>query len=314
VPVAASWFDLAVWLGRRLAAAAPVIWAVCTAMFVVAYVVTDPAAVALPLDATDEQRAQLRHNLGLDRPIWDQYVDFLVGLIAFDMGDSYWQQRPALEIVMERVPRTLILAAGAIGLVLVIAPTLALFVSARSGGAIDRIITTTSLVALSAPPFWVAYLLILVFAVQLNWLPTYGSSDWRSILLPMVVLALPATGRLILLMRSEAIGQLRQPYMLVAQGRGFSSSHLLMHHTLRNVGAALTTFGGWELTRMIAGYSVVVETIFGWPGVGELTVRAAEHQDLILLQAGVVVTAALIVAINIVLDIIRKVVDPRISL
>jgi peptide/nickel transport system permease protein len=313
VPVGASWIDLGIWLSRRVAAAVFVIWAVCTVTFVVTYVVTDPAAVALPLDATEEQRQQLRHILGLDRPIGEQYFDFVRGLVTPDFGDSFWQQRPALEIVLERLPRTLFLTLGAIMLVLVVSPFMALYVSQRPRGIADRLAGGASLMALSAPPFWVAYILILVFAVQLGWLPTYGSTDPTGFVLPMVVLGLPAMGRVLLQMRSEARGQLHEPYMLVAEARGFSESHLRRHYTARNVGVALATFVGWEVTRMIAGYSVVVETVFGWPGIGELTVQAAEHQDLILLQACLVVTAVLIVFINIGLDLVRSRIDPRIG-
>jgi peptide/nickel transport system permease protein len=303
-----------IWLARRLAIGIAVIWAVTTAAFVLGYVVTDPASVRLSLDVNDELRQQLRSNLGLDRPLWEQYSDFIIGLLSLNIGDSFWQHRPAFEVAIERLPRTLILTGAAYLLVLLTAPALGLYASMRAGGVVDRIATIVSMVAVSAPQFWVAYLLILVFAVQLNWLPAYGADELGSIVLPVIVLALPATGRVLLLMRSEGRSQGKQPYMSVARGRGFSSRHLLVGHTLRNVAVALTTFSAWEVTRMIAGYSVVVETVFGWPGIGLMTVSAAKQQDLILLQAGLVVTALLIVAINIGIDYLRSIIDPRIAL
>ncbi len=290
------------------------LWAVSSIIFVVTNVYTDPAAVSLPLNASEEQREQRRENLGLNRPFIVQYGDFLVGLATFDIGDSFWQERDAYEIVLERLPNTLRLIGAAMTVCILLAVPLGVLAAVYERRFPDGLTLGFALTSISAPPFWVGYLLIIVFAVNLDLVPTSGSSGFRSVILPATALALPCAGRLSQLLRRAFLDEIRQPYALTAESRGFSKRYTIIHHTFRNVGASFVTYSGWELTRMLTGYSVVIEVVFSWPGVGQLAFQAVEQKDLILLEGAVLMLAALVVITNFVVDILRRLFDPRVEL
>ena len=305
---------MARWLVRRLAAAIFVLWAVSTIIFVVTNVYTDPAAVSLPLNASDEQREQRRENLGLDRPFIVQYGDFLGGLATFDIGDSFWQERAAYDIVLERLPNTLRLVGASMIFVILVAVPLGIVAALYENRSPDRGALGWALASISAPPFWVAYLLIIIFAVNLDLVPTSGSSGPKSIILPAISLGLASSGRLSQMLRRGVLDEMRQPYALTSQSRGFSKGYTIVHHAFRNVGASFVTFSGWELTRMLTGYSIVIEVVFAWPGIGLLAFQAIEQKDIILLEGSVLMIAALVVFTNLLVDILRRVIDPRVEL
>jgi len=302
------------WSVRRLLAALLVLWAVSTIIFIVTNVFTDPAAVSLPLDASEEQRDQRRENLGLNRPFIVQYADFLGGLATFDIGDSFWQERPAYDIVLERLPNTLRLVGAGILVMLVVAVPLGITAAAFERRFPDAGVLGFSLATISAPPFWIAYLLVIVFAVNLGWVPTSGSEGLRSLILPAVSIGMASAGRLAQMLRRAIIDELRQPYALTARSRGFSRRYTIVHHAFRNVASSGITFTGWELTRMFTGYTVVIEVVFAWPGVGQLAFQSIEQKDLILLEGAVLMLASLVVITNFVVDILRRMVDPRVEL
>jgi peptide/nickel transport system permease protein len=305
---------LARWLFRRIVAGILVLWAVSSIIFLVTNVFTDPAAVSLPLNASEEQRDQRREILGLDRPLVEQYGDFLEGLVTFDLGDSFWQERPAYDIVLERVPNTLRLIGAGIAFALIIAVPFGLIAAKHEKRVPDGLSLGFSLATISAPPFWVAYLLIIVFAVNLGWVPTSGDEGFKSIILPAIALGLPSAGRLTQMLRRSTLDELGQPYAVTAQSRGFSRGYTILHHSFRNTGAGFLTLSGWELTRMLTGYSVVIEVVFAWPGVGQLAFQAVEQKDIILLEASVLMLALMVVVTNIVVDVLRRVIDPRVEL
>lgn len=305
---------MARWFARRLLAAVIVLWAVSSIVFVVTYVFTDPASVSLPLNASEEQRQQRRENLGLDRPLIVQYGDFVGGLVTFDIGESFWQERPAYDIVLERLPNTLRLVGAGIAVAVLLAVPLGLLAVLFERKFPDFAVLGFGLASISAPPFWIGYILIIIFAVNLGWVPSSGSSGWRSLVLPAVSIALAPAGRLAQLLRRAVIDELRQPYALTARSRGFSRRYTIVHHAFRNVGASFATFSGWEMTRMFTGYTVVIEVVFSWPGVGQLAFQSIEQKDLILLEGAVLTLAALVVITNFVVDILRRAVDPRVEL
>lgn len=302
------------WFARRAIAAALVMFTVTSLVFVVTHIFTDPASVSLPLDASDEQREMRRELLGLNRPLGVQYVDFAGGLVTGDLGDSFWQKRPASEIVLERLPETLKLVMGAMAATVLLAIPLGVIASWWERRFPDHMVLGFSMLSISAPPFWIGYLMLIVFAVHLGWVPTFGSSGLRSIILPSVTIGLASAGRLSQMLRRNIVEELRQPYAITAASRGFSRSYTIVHHVFRNVAANLVTFTGWELTRMFTGYTVVIEVVFAWPGVGRLAIQAIEQKDLVLLQAAVVVLAGLVVTTNLVIDVLRRMIDPRVEL
>ena len=299
---------------KRIWHGAVVILGVTVIVFVVTRMVGDPVKVMLPLEATVEQRAAFERQLGLDRPIAVQFVDFMADMARLDFGDSLWQHRPAMEIVFEKLPLTFLLALLGIGLACVLAIPLGVAAALRPGGISDRLTVFFSLIGLSVPQFWLGLLLIVVFAVQLKWLPTSGIATPAHVIMPAVTLALPALARLVMIVRSAMIDELNRQYVKTATAKGMHFVRIVGLHALRNAGLPVVTLCGWELIRAIAGYSVVVETVFAWPGLGLTAIQAIEREDLILLQAIVFTVAITVVLINIAMDVIYTIIDPRLKL
>jgi len=299
---------------RRIAQGLIVILGVTVVVFVVTRMVGDPVDVLLPLEATEEQRAAFERALGFDRPIPVQFADYLGDVVRGDFGESIWQHRPAMEIVFEHLPRTFQLVFPAMALMVVLAVPLGVLAALRPGKLSDRITVVLSIAGLSIPQFWLGLLLIIVFAVELKWLPPLGFGGFRNLILPMVTLALPAVGRLAMIVRSSMIDELNQQYVKMATAKGLPYSRVVAVHALRNAGIPALTLTGWETIRALAGYSVIVETVFQWPGLGFLAIQSIDRQDLILLQAIVFVVAVMVVVINVLVDILYKAIDPRIQL
>jgi len=291
-----------------------VVFGVTAIVFVVTRMVGDPVAMMLPLEATAEQRAAFEHELGFDRPIAVQFGDFLAEAVRLDFGDSLWQRRPAMEIVLEKLPATLELTLLGVGLAIVLAIPIGILAALRPGRALDQSTVAFSLAGLSIPQFWLGLLLIYVFAVRLQWLPTSGSGTPAHVLLPMITMALPALARLVMTVRSAMIDELNQQYVKTARAKGLPIARVVGVHALRNALVPVLTLAGWEAIRALAGYSVVVETVFAWPGLGLATMQAIERHDLILLQAVVFTVAVLVVLTNIALDAVYQRVDPRMKL
>jgi peptide/nickel transport system permease protein len=299
---------------RRIAQGFLVIFGVTIMVFVFTRMVGDPVKVMLPLEASRQERAAFEHQLGLDRSIPAQFVSYVGDLARGDLGTSLWQRRPAIDIVLEALPRTFELVLAAIALAVLLAIPLGVLAALRPGRALDRVAVVLSLAGLSIPQFWLALLLIVVFAVRLKLFPTAGMGGPEHLVLPMLALAFPALGRIAMIMRSSMIDELNQQYVKTADAKGLPRRRIVGVHALRNASIPALTLTGWELIRALAGYSVVVETVFAWPGIGLLANQALDQQDLILLQAIVFVVALMVVLINIAVDILYKAVDPRIKL
>jgi len=299
---------------RRLFQGFLVVLGVSLVVFVAMRVFGDPAKVMLPLSATPEQRAAFEHLIGLDRPLPEQFVTFLGDLATLNFGESLWQRRPAMEVVFERLPNTLMLIGVGLGFAILLALPLGAIAALRPGGIIDRITVIGGLVGLSTPQFWLGLLLIMLFAVQLRLLPTSGIGSWQHIVLPALTLALPSLARMTLLVRSQVIDELNQQYVKTARAKGMRFHTVLFGHALRNTLIPFITLAGWEIISALAGYTVVVETVFAWPGLGLTAIQAIQRNDLFLLQAIVFTVAIAIVLVNISLDIIYKFIDPRIKL
>ncbi|MDJ0781529.1 MAG: ABC transporter permease [Desulfosarcinaceae bacterium] len=299
---------------RRIIQGLIVIFGVTVIVFVVTRMVGDPVKVMLPLESTQEQRAAFEKQLGLDRPIYVQFFDFMGDIARLDFGDSLWQHRPAMEIVFEKLPLTLLLTAVGIGLAFLIAIPLGIVAALRPGGLLDRTTVFVSLLGLSVPQFWLGLLFIVIFAVQLRILPTSGAATPKHIILPALTMALPALARLVMLVRSSMIDELNQQYVKTSFAKGLPFARVVGVHALRNAALPVMTLVGWEVIRALAGYSVVVETVFAWPGIGLTAIQAIQREDLILVQAIVFTAAISVVLINIAMDFLYKVIDPRLKL
>jgi peptide/nickel transport system permease protein len=301
-------------IAKRLYYGLYVVIGVTVVVFVITRVIGDPVSAMLPMESSAAQRALFAQQLGLDRPLYVQFVDFLASVARFDLGESLWQHRPVTQIVFERLPMTLYLVGVGMALAIASAIPLGILAALKPGGIVDRITVVTSLIGLSVPQFWLGLLLIIVFAVDLRWLPTSGSGDLRYLVLPAVTLALPALTRMVMVVRSSMMDELNAQYIKVATAKGLPFRRVVGVHALRNITVPLMTLAGWEVVRALAGYSVVVETVFAWPGLGLAAMQAIERQDLILLQGIVFYVAVMVVIINIGLDVAQKLVDPRVKL
>ncbi len=291
-----------------------VIVGVTVAVFVVTRLISDPVNVMLPLEASVEERAAFAARLGLDRPIWAQFVDYLGQLARLDLGTSLWQNRPALTIVMEHLPITLLLVVTSVVFAIVVAIPLGVVAARRPGGWVDRVTVVLSLVALSVPQFWLGLLLILLFAVTLGVLPSGGAGSAAHLVLPALTLAIPTLTRLVMVTRSQMIDELNAQYVRTLEAKGLSTWRVVAVHALRNAGVPVLTLATWEFIRMFSGYTVVVETVFAWPGLGRLALQAIQRQDLVLVQAVVLTIAVIVVVFNLLVDFAYKAIDPRIRL
>jgi peptide/nickel transport system permease protein len=298
---------------RRLYHAIYVVLGVTIVVFVVTRVIGDPVSAMLPMETSAAQRAAFAQQLGLDRPLHIQFIDFLADLAHLNLGESLWQHRPVTQIVFEKLPITLYLVAAAMALAIALSIPLGIVAALKPGRMVDRITVVLSLIGLSVPQFWLGLLLILLFAVELRWLPTSGSGDVAHLILPALTLAVPAMTRILMVVRSSMMDELNTQHIKVAIAKGLPFRRVIGVHALRNIAIPVMTLAGWETVRALAGYSVVVEAVFAWPGLGLAAVQAIERQDLILLQGIVFYVAVMVVIINIGLDIAQKLVDPRVK-
>jgi peptide/nickel transport system permease protein len=298
---------------RRLYHGIYVVLGVTIVVFVVTRVIGDPVSAMLPMETSAAQRAAFAQQLGLDRPLYIQFIDFLADLAHLNLGESLWQHRPVTQIVFEKLPITLYLVAAAMALAIALSIPLGIVAALKPGRMVDRITVVLSLIGLSVPQFWLGLLLILLFAVDLRWLPTSGSGDLTHLILPALTLAVPAMTRILMVVRSSMMDELNTQHIKVAIAKGLPFRRVIGVHALRNIAIPVMTLAGWETVRALAGYSVVVEAVFAWPGLGLAAVQAIERQDLILLQGIVFYVAVMVVIINIGLDIAQKLVDPRVK-
>ncbi|MDQ7858833.1 MAG: ABC transporter permease [Armatimonadota bacterium] len=284
---------------------------VTVVIFLLGYGLGDPAALMSPVDATPEEIENLRRLLGLDRPLYVQFVDYFGHLLRGDFGESLWQYRPALPIVLEALPFTLLLTATALvlaGLLGGINGTLAGF---WAGSRFDRATNFLTVAAVSVPSFWVGLILIAVAAVRIQLFPTSGFTGWQSLVLPAVTLAVVHGGRIHLLVRSATFEEMTKPYAMVARSKGLPDRLILWKHVLRNTSVTVATTIGWEYVRMLGGAAFAVEVVFAWPGIGQLMINAANRHDFPVLQCAVIIAGAFVVATNALVDIGYRLMDAR---
>lgn len=301
-----------VFLARRLAFAIVVILCVVTAVFLITHALGNPARLMLPFTATDAQVAQFSQHMGFDRPLIAQYWSMLSGAVHGNFGLSYWQQLPAVGLVLNRLPHTMALVGLAMLLAIVVAVPLGVIAAVKRDSIWDRLAVGVSLLGVSMPAFWLGELLVLLLAVRFQLFPTSGYGGPAYFVLPVITLAALPLGRLTQIVRSSMLDQLSQQYMLVGKALGLHSYDRVFRHALKNASLPIVTMMGWELGRMIAGFTVLVEFVFNWPGVGLLMFQAIQNHDIPLIEACVTIVAILIVTLNFLLDIVYALLDPRI--
>lgn len=298
-------------LTSRLGEGLIAIWGVVTIVFVVSRMLGDPAVLLLPIGATEEQMGELRIQLGLDLPLLQQYLSFLLNAVKGDFGASFQFGRPALSVVLERLPATALLAGSALAIGILIGGTAGALAAIHRGSAIEALVLLVALLGQATPSFWLGIMLILLFAVQLGWLPTGGYGTWQNLVLPAVTLACFTTASIARLLRSSMLDVMRDDYVRTAYAKGLPPRRVFLWHVGRNSLIPVVTMTGILAGELLGG-AAVTETVFSWPGVGRLIVQAIETKDFPVVQAGVAVVATIFVGVNLLVDLLYTLIDPRI--
>jgi len=298
-------------IAQRLVWSLFVLFGVATVVFVILHLSGDPTVLMLPPDARPEDAARLRHAFGFDRPLPIQYLDFLGGLLRGDFGTSVRFQQPALGLIMERVPMTLLLAGSGLTFAVVLAIPIGILSAARRGTWLDSLGMAVALVGQSVPVFWLGLMLILVFAVNLHWLPAVGSGGPDHLILPTISLGMFSAAATARLLRAGLAEVLDQEYIRTARAKGLRESAVLIGHGVRNALIPVVTMLGLQFGALLGG-ALITETIFAWPGMGRLLIQAIYNRDYPLAQAAILWLAIIFVVVNLGVDLLYGLLDPRI--
>ena len=298
-------------IGQRVIASLLSLLGLMILVFFLSRLTGDPAVLFLPIDATEEMKAQFRTLHGLDRPLLEQFGRYVWDLAHLDFGESLRKARPAIDVVMEAYAWTLPLAGITMGLVIIAAIVLGSLAAFKVGGLLDRLVSIVSLVAASAPDFWIAIVAIVIFAINLSWLPTSGvGTPWHWIL-PVGVLFIRPFGLIVQVVRGSMLTALSAQYVKTARAKGVKNLPLIFVHTLRNAMLPVITVIGDQAAALLNG-AVIVETIFGFPGIGKLMIDSILQRDFNVVLAAIMVTALAIFIMNILIDLAYGLLDPRI--
>lgn len=297
--------------GQRLGQMALTLWFVVTLTFLLTFAVpTDPARAIGGPKATAEQLDTIRRALGLDDPLMVQYMRYLKGVAVLDLGHAASQRAPVSEVVFQRLPYTALLAFAAIGFQLVVGSAVGLWAAVRAGGWFDRAAFVVALVIMALPQFWVGLLLLYIFGFQLGWLPLGGASLPGGLVLPALTLGLAGAAWTSRLVRATASEALASNTILGLRGRGISPMRIVLKHVVRLAAGPVLSVLALDFGLLLGG-AVLVESVFGWPGIGKTAFQALQQNDVPLLMGTVIVGSIFVLAINALLDIARLRLDPR---
>ncbi|HYF58565.1 MAG TPA: ABC transporter permease [Burkholderiaceae bacterium] len=314
---------------RRLVQAVIVMGVVAFVSFSLFQFVGDPVVAMLGQDATEAQRIELRRDLGLDDPIPVQFATFVGNAARGDFGLSYRQGRKVSDLIRERLPATLELSFAAAGLALIVGIPMGVYTALRRKGFLANLFLAVSLIGVSLPTFLIGILLILLFAVLLGWLPSFGRGEtvqigwwstglltrdgWSHLVLPAITLCLFQTTLIMRLVRSEMLEVLRTDYIKFARARGLADRSVYFGHALKNTLVPVITITGLQLGAIIA-FAIITETVFQWPGMGLLFIQSVQVADVPIMAAYLCLIALIFVTINLVVDLLYFVVDPRLRI
>jgi ABC-type dipeptide/oligopeptide/nickel transport system permease component len=299
-------------LARRLALTIPVLLGVATLVFsLIHFIPGDPAQAMLGEAAAQQDVDALRAKLGLDRPLLEQYGNFLGGVVRGDLGTSLRTSEPVTHAIIARLPATLELAAAAMLVAIGFSIPLGIIAAVRRGTFVDHTATTISLLGISIPNFWLGPLLAIVFAVELGWLPVSGRGTWGHLVLPAISLGAALAAILARMTRASLLEELREQYVVAARARGASRSRAVLRHAFRNSLIPVVTLVGLQFGAVLTG-AVITETIFAWPGIGRLLIQSIGFRDYPLVQGCILFIAVTYVAMNLLTDLVYGVLDPRI--
>lgn len=288
-----------------------VVFVVLTFSFFLVRLTGDPVGLIVGSEATEEQIHQVRRALHLDKPLWQQYWLYLGGVLSGNFGHSLFTPDSAMHMIFDAFPRTILLTTVAIGLAILIALPIGVLAAALPGSLTDRFARLVSVLGQCTPVFFLGILLILLFSVKLRWLPFGGYGTWKHLIMPGLTLAAVTIPIVAQVTRSALMESLRQDYVRTARSMGLSEVRILLKHTLRNASLVIITVVGLRLGFVIGG-AVVTETVFSFPGLGRLAVQAVINRDFPVVQALLVVVSTSVVTINLALDWVYVLLDPRI--
>ena len=300
------------YIARRLLLVVVVIAGVMTIIFVLQKLAGDPTLILLPSDASEDARRTLHRQLGLDRPLLAQYLAFLGQVARGDLGDSWKFNQPALGVVLEALPATLLLTGAALAFGLLAAVPLGILAALRRGTAIDTLATGVATLGQAMPVYWLGLLLILVFSARLRWLPSMGGGG-AALVLPVAALGLNTMARITRITRSAMLDVLGQDFIRTVRAKGMGEHVVLFKHGLRNAAVPIVALVGLQLGGLLGG-AVLIETVFSYPGVGRIAVNAVYARDFPLVQAVVLVVTVLFSLVNMLVDVACAMINPQIRL
>jgi peptide/nickel transport system permease protein len=300
-------------VARRLLQAAAAMLGVLLVVFACLLATGDPVEMLVPPEATEGDKARIRQAYGLDRPMVYQFAAFIARAARGDFGRSFFSERSALGLVIERLPASIELAVASTVIAVVLGVPLGVLAAVKRASVVDQLVIGVALLGQSVASFWLALILILFFAVTLQWLPVSGRAGWASLVLPALALSFWLLALLARLTRSEMLSVLDQDYVRTARAKGVGTAGILFRHALRNALIPLVTVTGVSLGWQLGG-AVVIETVFAWPGLGTTLLEAVLRRDYPVVLAGVAVLSAAFVTINLAVDLLYALIDPRIRL
>lgn len=299
------------YLIRRLIHSCAVVLAVLIVVFLLGHGIGDPAKIMLPPEAPHQQYLDLRAKLGLDDPLPVQFARTASNWIRGDFGISMWQQVPSLPVALQRIPATLQLAAATMIVALPIAIVMGTISAIKPRSPLDRVLTVVSLAGVSVAEFWLGLMLILIVAVQFGLVPTSGYGGLQYMILPILTLGFRPIGRVAQVARSTMLDEVGKPYVTTARAKGLQERAAIFGHALKNAAIPIITFCGDETSALLNG-AVVIETVFGWPGIGSLLIQSILRRDLPLVEATVFVISLLVITMNFLVDMAYTKIDPRV--
>ena len=304
---------MSAYIVRRLLQAVLVLFGVTVIVFILVQLSGDPVLLMLSGTAATEQDLQeLRQELGYNDPAVVQYLRYIGGVLSGDMGNSLRFKRPALDLVLERLGATALLAIAALVFAVVVAIPVGVLSAVKRNSWIDHFGMVLALLGQSLPLFWLGIMLVLIFAVRLRWFPASGIGSWQHLILPMITLGAYPMARIARLTRSSMLDVINEDYIITARAKGLTGLTVVVRHALRNAALPVVTIVGLMFGTLMAG-AVITETIFAWPGVGLLTIQAIQNRDFPLVQAAVLVVSITFVFVNLGVDLLYAYIDPRIK-
>ena len=298
---------------KRIAQALIAVIGVMTLIFFLQRLTGDPVLLRVPQNATQADIAAMRETLGFNRPLTTQYLDYMAGLLTFDFGRSYVQNVPVWTLIASRLPYTLMLAGGALVVAFGIGIPLGVLMAVRRGKPESKVMMGFVLAGQSMPTFWSAILMIMVFAVWLGWLPPSGARTNASLIMPSIALGLLSMATFARVARTAVLDELEKDYVRTGHAKGLPMRRIVMRHLLRNAAIPVVTVAALEIANLLAG-AVIVETVFAWPGLGQLTVQAINARDFMVVQGVVLLGAVTAITLNLIADLLYSLIDPRIRM